>query len=43
MAVQDFAEAHADRLIELDVNPLIVTATNAIAADALLTLSDPPV
>jgi len=37
-AVQDFALAHADRLIELDINPLIVRASGrgAVAADVLI-------
>jgi len=38
LAVQDFALAHAGRLAELDVNPLIVTASGAVAADVLLRL-----
>jgi succinyl-CoA synthetase beta subunit len=41
MAVQDFALANADRLLELDVNPLIVTPDGAVAADALVRLSQP--
>jgi acyl-CoA synthetase (NDP forming) len=35
-AVAAFAQAHADRLQELDVNPLIVTALEVTAADALI-------
>ncbi len=35
-AVARFAEAHADALEELDVNPLIVTPEGAWAADALI-------
>jgi acetate---CoA ligase (ADP-forming) len=35
-AVQDFAIEHADTLQEIEVNPLICTADDAIAADALL-------
>jgi acyl-CoA synthetase (NDP forming) len=35
-AVASFAQAHADRLQELDVNPLIVTAADVVAADALI-------
>ena len=31
-----FAEAHADALQELDVNPLLVTADRAVAVDALI-------
>ncbi|NNE52029.1 MAG: CoA-binding protein, partial [Sulfitobacter sp.] len=38
-AMQDFAIAHADRLHEIEINPLICTATDAIAADALLRLA----
>jgi succinyl-CoA synthetase beta subunit len=41
MAIQSFAGAHADRLIELDVNPLIVTADGAVAADALVRIAEP--
>ncbi|MEN9063491.1 acetate--CoA ligase family protein [Ponticoccus litoralis] len=36
MAVAQFAEAHADSLIELDVNPLMVFEDRTIAVDALL-------
>ena len=36
MAIQDFALEHADRLSELEINPLIVTSEQAVAADALL-------
>lgn len=35
-ALSDFAIAHAGRLEELDVNPLIVTQSGAYAADALI-------
>jgi acetyl-CoA synthetase len=35
-AIASFAQAHADRLQELDVNPLIVTALDVTAADALI-------
>jgi acyl-CoA synthetase (NDP forming) len=35
-AIACFAQAHADRLQELDVNPLIVTAQEVTAADALI-------
>lgn len=38
MAVAGFALAHADRIEELDINPLLVTPTGAVAADALLRL-----
>ena len=40
MAVTRFADAHADRLEELEINPLIVTATGAVAADALIRLAE---
>jgi succinyl-CoA synthetase beta subunit len=40
-AVQNFATAHAGRLLELDINPLIVTADGAVAADALVRLAGP--
>lgn len=36
MAVADYAGAHVDTLAELDVNPLMVTETDAIAVDALI-------
>lgn len=35
-AIAAFAVAEGDRLVELDVNPLIVTPTGAVAADVLL-------
>ncbi len=35
-AIQDFALAHQHRLLELDINPLIVLAHGAVAVDALL-------
>ncbi len=38
VAVQSFATAEAPRLLELDINPLIVTAEGAVAADALVRL-----
>lgn len=41
MALQSFAEAHADRLLELDINPLMVTTDGAVAADALVRLAAP--
>lgn len=43
MAVADFAAAHADTILELDVNPLIVRpeGMGAIAADALIRLAEP--
>jgi len=36
MALQRFVESRRDRIIELEINPLICTANNAIAVDALL-------
>jgi acyl-CoA synthetase (NDP forming) len=39
VAVTAFAEANADRLVELDVNPLIVSARQATAVDALLRMA----
>jgi succinyl-CoA synthetase beta subunit len=39
LRIAAFAEAHAGRLAELDVNPLIATPTAALAADALIRLS----
>lgn len=36
MAVQDFVMAEADRLEELDINPLICTPSEAVAVDALV-------
>ncbi len=41
-AIQRVAIRHADRLLELEVNPLIVTPTAAVAADALVRLTEPP-
>ena len=40
LAIQSFAIAHLDRLVELDVNPLIVTPTRVVAADALIRLTE---
>jgi acetate---CoA ligase (ADP-forming) len=41
-AIQEFALAHRSRLLELDVNPLIVRAqgAGAVAADALVRMSE---
>jgi succinyl-CoA synthetase beta subunit len=36
MAVQAFVVEHAARIEEVEVNPLICTATRAVAADALI-------
>jgi acyl-CoA synthetase (NDP forming) len=38
-AVQRYVEAEAGRLVELDVNPLIVREHGAVAADALIVLA----
>jgi hypothetical protein len=35
-AVQDCVVAHAERLLELEINPLIATADRAVAVDALI-------
>jgi acyl-CoA synthetase (NDP forming) len=35
-AIVAYAQAHADRLLELEVNPLIVTPETAVGADALI-------
>jgi acetate---CoA ligase (ADP-forming) len=41
MAIAAFAEAHRDRIVELDVNPLMVLAQGhgAVAVDALIVMS----
>ncbi|MEM6565299.1 MAG: acetate--CoA ligase family protein, partial [Pseudomonadota bacterium] len=36
MALQDYVIAHQDRLYEVEINPLICTADEAVAADALI-------
>lgn len=36
VAIADFAEAHRDDLLELDVNPLLVLPDRAVAVDALI-------
>ena len=41
LAVQAYVMAHADAVIEAEINPLICTATRAIAADALIVLGEP--
>ncbi|MGH7186444.1 MAG: acetate--CoA ligase family protein, partial [Pseudomonadota bacterium] len=43
-AITRFAEAHRDRLLELDVNPLLVRPRGhgAVAVDALIRLAEPP-
>lgn len=44
LAVADFAQRNADRLVELDVNPLFVLPEGygAVAADALIRMVDTP-
>jgi acyl-CoA synthetase (NDP forming) len=39
MAIAAFADAHRDRLAELDVNPLMVLPKGAVAVDALIVMS----
>ncbi len=41
LAIAAFAEAHRDRLVELDVNPLLVLPAGAVAVDALLVMGEP--
>lgn len=41
MAVQAFVTARAGVMCELEINPLICTQTGAVAADALIRLSEP--
>jgi succinyl-CoA synthetase beta subunit len=40
VALCDYARANADRLFELEINPLLLSAQGAVAADALLRLAD---
>jgi hypothetical protein len=40
LAVQDCAIAHAARLVELEINPLIATPDCAVAVDALIRLGE---
>jgi acetyl-CoA synthetase len=40
-AIASWAVAHADRLEEMDVNPLIALPTGAIAVDALIRMREP--
>ena len=40
-AVLAFASDHADRLVELEVNPLLVLPDRAVAVDALIRLAEP--
>ncbi|SOE18288.1 acyl-CoA synthetase (NDP forming) [Hoeflea halophila] len=39
LAICAYAEAHGDRLLELEVNPLIARAGDAVAVDALIRLN----
>ena len=39
-AVQDFVVAHAARIEEVEINPLICTATRAVAADVLIRIGE---
>ena len=41
LAVQSYVTAHADRLEEVEINPLICTPTRAVAADALIRIGEP--
>lgn len=40
MAVQAYVQAHADRVDEAEINPLICTQSRAVAADALIRIGD---
>jgi succinyl-CoA synthetase beta subunit len=40
-AIATFATDHADRLVEIEVNPLLVLAEGAMAVDALIRLAEP--
>ncbi len=42
-AIVAFAHDHADRLVELEVNPLLVLSQGAVAVDALIRLAEPDV
>jgi acetyl-CoA synthetase len=41
-AVAAYAVDHADRLVEIEVNPLLVLPQGAMAVDALIRLAEPP-
>jgi acetate---CoA ligase (ADP-forming) len=41
LALSALAVAAGDRLVQLDVNPLLVSADGAVAADALVVLRSP--
>lgn len=40
MAVQEYVSAHRDSVTEVEINPLICTSERAVAADALIRLSE---
>ena len=40
LSIQSYAIAQADKLVELDVNPLLLCAEGAFAADALIVLEE---
>ena len=42
LAVQSYVAAHAGRLEEVEINPLICTETRAVAVDALITIGGNP-
>jgi acetyl-CoA synthetase len=42
LAVQECAIAHAATLIELEINPLIVTPGRAVAVDSMIQLGEMP-
>ena len=39
-SVQDFAQAHADALWEVEINPVLCTPTRAVAVDALVRMAE---
>jgi acetate---CoA ligase (ADP-forming) len=39
LAVQAYALAHADRLDEVEINPLLCTPNRAVAVDALIRIA----
>ena len=41
MAVANYAQSHADRLLELDVNPVLVMPQGVLAVDALIRCIEP--
>ncbi len=40
MAIQNYAISQSEKLVELDVNPLLLCAEGAFAADALIVLEE---